>query len=87
LLFDFARVTLHLKKAREGFENMQENNVSMVNVPTEIKPVIEEIIKAYKEKRIKSIKYGNPSIWQIIDEQEPKSKKIYIQIIPAKAVK
>jgi hypothetical protein len=82
LLFNFAYVIFGTKKKFEMDENMLKNNVSTLNVPTEIRAVIEEIINASNEKRIKLIKYSNPSIWQIIDEPEPESKKIYIQIIP-----
>jgi hypothetical protein len=52
--------------------------------PSEIKPVIEEIVNAHNEKKIKILKFSNPTIWQIIDEPEPETKKIYIQILPKK---
>ena len=61
---------------------MQEQNQVTVQIPYDLKPVIDEIVDAHKEKRIKTIRFKNPTIWQIIDEPEPKSKKIYIQIIP-----
>jgi len=61
---------------------MQEQNQVTVQVPSDLKTVIEEIVNAHNEKRIKTIRFSNPTIWQIIDEPEPQSKKIYIQIIP-----
>ncbi len=61
---------------------MQETNVTSMQIPTDIMPVIEEIVAAHKEKRIKTLKFSNPTIWQIIDEPEPETKKIYIQILP-----
>lgn len=61
---------------------MQETNVTNMQIPTEIKPVIEEIVAAHNEKRIKTLKFSNPTIWQIIDEPEPETRKIYIQILP-----
>jgi hypothetical protein len=66
---------------------MQETNVTNMQIPLEIKPVIEEIVAAHKEKRIKTLKFSNPTIWQIIDEPEPETKKIYIQILPKKQAK
>ena len=63
---------------------MQNINTSAVQIPTDIKPVIEEIIAAHNENRIKTLKFSNPTIWQIIDEPEPETKKIYIQIVPKK---
>ncbi len=63
---------------------MQETNITNMQIPAEIKPVIEEIVNAHKEKRIKTLKFSNPTIWQIIDEPEPETKKIYIQILPKK---
>jgi len=63
---------------------MQEQNQVTVQVPSDLKPVIDEIVDAHNEKRIKTIRFSNPTIWQIIDEPEPQSKKIYIQIIPKK---
>ncbi len=61
---------------------MQEITTTNIQVPSDIMPVIEEIIAAHNEKRIKTLKYSNPTIWQIIDEPEPETRKIYIQIIP-----
>jgi hypothetical protein len=63
---------------------MQSVNSSTIQIPTDIKPVIDEIIAAHNEKRIKTLKFSNPTIWQIIDEPEPETKKIYIQIVPKK---
>jgi hypothetical protein len=60
---------------------MQETILKM-EIPSEIKPVIEEIVNAHNENRIKTLKFSNPTIWQIIDEPDPETKKIYIQIIP-----
>jgi len=57
-----------------------------MQIPSEIKPVIEEIVNAHNEKRIKTLKFSNPTIWQIIDEPEPETKKIYIQILPKSKV-
>jgi hypothetical protein len=65
---------------------MQNINTSAMQIPTDIKPVIDEIIAAHNEKRIKTLKFSNPTIWQIIDEPEPETKKIYIQIVPKKKV-
>ncbi len=65
---------------------MQNVNSSTIQIPTDIKPVIDEIIAAHNEKRIKTLKFSNPTIWQIIDEPEPETKKIYIQIVPKKKV-
>ena len=61
---------------------MQETNNISMQIPSEIKPVIEEIVAAHNEKRIKILKFSNPTIWQIIDEPEPETRKIYIQILP-----
>jgi hypothetical protein len=61
---------------------MQEQNPGTVQVPADLRPIIQEILDAHREKRIKTISFNNPTIWQIIDEPEPESKKIYIQIIP-----
>ena len=61
---------------------MQETNVTSMQIPTDIMPVIEEIVAAHNEKRIKTLKFSNPTIWQIIDEPEPETRKIYIQILP-----
>ena len=63
---------------------MQDVTSAAIQIPTEIRPVIEEIIAAHNEKRIKTLKFSNPTIWQIIDEPEPETKKIYIQIVPKK---
>jgi len=63
---------------------MQDVTSPAIQIPTEIRPVIEEIIAAHNEKRIKTLKFSNPTIWQIIDEPEPETKKIYIQIVPKK---
>jgi hypothetical protein len=63
-------------------KSMQETNVTNMQIPSEIKAVIEEIVTAHNEKRIKTLKFSNPTIWQIIDEPEPETKKIYIQILP-----
>ncbi len=63
---------------------MQNVTSSAIQIPAEIRPVIEEIIAAHNEKRIKTLKFSNPTIWQIIDEPEPETKKIYIQIVPKK---
>jgi len=68
-----------------GTKSMQETNSTM-QIPSEIKPIIEEIVNAHNEKRIKTLKFSNPTIWQIIDEPEPETKKIYIQILPKKKV-
>jgi len=65
---------------------MQNVNSSSIQIPSDIKPVIEEIIAAHNEKRIKTLKFSNPTIWQIIDEPEPETKKIYIQIVPKKKI-
>lgn len=65
---------------------MQNVTSSSVQIPTDIKPVIDEIIAAHNEKRIKTLKFSNPTIWQIIDEPEPETKKIYIQILPKKNI-
>lgn len=65
---------------------MQNVNSSSVQIPTDLKPVIDEIIAAHNEKRIKTLKFSNPTIWQIIDEPEPETKKIYIQILPKKNI-
>ena len=65
---------------------MQNVNSSTIQIPTDIKPVIDEIIAAHNEKRIRTLKFSNPTIWQIIDEPEPETKKIYIQIVPKKKV-
>jgi|GEM_PF-2161128 len=65
---------------------MAETNLINMDIPSEIKPVIEEIVNAHNEKRIKAIKFSNPTIWQIIDEPEPEIKKIYIQILPKEKV-
>ena len=65
---------------------MENVTSSTIQIPTDIKPVIEEIIAAHNEKRIKTLKFSNPTIWQIIDEPEPETKKIYIQIVPKKTV-
>jgi hypothetical protein len=65
---------------------MQETTLTSMEIPAEIKPVIEEIISAHKEKRIRTLKFSNPTIWQIIDEPEPETKKIYIQILPKEKV-
>jgi hypothetical protein len=61
---------------------MQEREQITMQIPGNLKPVIEEIVTAYKEQRIKTIEYNYPSIWKIITEPEPVSKKIFIQIIP-----
>ncbi|HSP87845.1 MAG TPA: hypothetical protein VLN45_06910 [Ignavibacteriaceae bacterium] len=61
---------------------MLETSTSDMKIPTDLKPIIEEIVAAHKEKRIKTIKFSNPTIWQILDEQEPETKKIYMQILP-----
>jgi hypothetical protein len=61
---------------------MQDTSITSMQIPAEIKPVIEEIVSAHNEKRIKTLRFSNPTIWQIIDEPEPESKKIYIQIVP-----
>ena len=65
---------------------MQETILKM-EIPSEIKPVIEEIVSAHNENRIKTLKFSNPTIWQIIDEPDPETKKIYIQIIPKAEVR
>lgn len=65
---------------------MENVTSSTIQIPTDIRPVIEEIIAAHNEKRIKTLKFSNPTIWQIIDEPEPETKKIYIQIVPKKTV-
>ena len=64
---------------------MPEQNANSVQIPSDLGPIIQEILDAHKEKRIKTIRFNNPTIWQIIDEPEPESKKIYIQIIPKKS--
>jgi hypothetical protein len=66
---------------------MQEMTTTNLQVPTDIKSVIEEIITAHNENRIKTLKFSNPTIWQIIDEPEPETKKIYIQILPKNKLK
>jgi len=66
---------------------MQEISTTNMQVPFDIKPVIEEIIAAHNENRIKTLKFSNPTIWQIIDEPEPETKKIYIQILPKNKLK
>ena len=65
---------------------MENVTSSTIQIPTDIRPVIEEVIAAHNEKRIKTLKFSNPTIWQIIDEPEPETKKIYIQIVPKKTV-
>ncbi len=65
---------------------MHETNLNKLTIPDELRPVIEEIVTAHNEKRIKTMKFSNPTIWQIIDEPEPETKKIYIQILPKTAV-
>jgi len=71
---------LHFKEERT--KDMHETNLFNMEIPNEIKPVIEEIVAAHNEKRIKTLKFSNPTIWQIIDEPDPETKKIYIQILP-----
>jgi hypothetical protein len=53
-----------------------------LNLPPEIKSMINEIIAAHNEKRIKKIRYNNPTLGDIVDDTDPESKKFYIQIIP-----
>lgn len=65
---------------------MRETSLTNMEIPNEIKPVIEEIVAAHNEKRIKTLRFSNPTIWQIIDEPEPETKKIYIQILPKEKV-
>ncbi|HVO75915.1 MAG TPA: hypothetical protein VMT35_17965 [Ignavibacteriaceae bacterium] len=61
---------------------MHEREQITMQIPGDLKSVIEEIVNAHKEQRIKAIEYNYPSIWKIITEPEPVSKKIFIQIRP-----
>lgn len=63
---------------------MHEREQITMQIPWDLKQIIEEIIAAHQEKRIKDIKYNYPSVWQIITEPEPVSRKIFISITPKK---
>ena len=74
---------LKIRQRKIKFDLEERDQITM-QIPGDLKPVIEEIITAHKEQRIKAIEYNYPSIWKIITEPEPVSKKIFIQILPKK---
>lgn len=59
-------------------------NKTSLEIPDEIKIVIEEIINAYNEKRLVSIMTNNPSLTLNQKKEKSPDKKIIIQIAASK---
>lgn len=60
-------------------------NKTTLEIPDEIRLVIEEIVNAFNEKRLVSIMTNNPTLTLDPSKAKVQDKKIIIQIAPSKS--